>query len=106
MTEYRAGPPHPTRQPTHPGAILREDVLPALNISVIDAARKLGITRQTLHAILSERQAITPAMALRLGKFCCNGPDIWLRLQQQHDLWTAQRELADDIARIPTMRAA
>jgi addiction module HigA family antidote len=94
------------RQPIHPGALMREDVLPALRVTVADAAQKLGISRQALHAILAERAAVTPEMAVRLGKFCGNGPDIWIKLQTTRDLWTAKRKMADTIARIPTMIAA
>lgn len=90
------------RKPVHPGAILREDVLPALGIKVAPAARELGVSRQTLHAILAERAPITPEMALRLGKFCGNGPRIWLALQQKHDLWHAERDMADALKSIPT----
>ena len=92
--------------PVHPGEILREDVLPALRLSVTDAAKQLGIARQTLHRILGERAAVTPEMAVRLGKFCGNGPGVWLRLQQTHDLWHAERLLAEDVARIPSHRPA
>lgn len=94
------------RAPTHPGAILREDVLPALNKPVSEAARELGVSRQTLHAILAETAGVTPEMALRLGKFCGNGPDLWLDMQKAFDLWRAERKLAGEIARIPTYRAA
>ena len=92
--------------PVHPGAILRDDVLPALRLSVTEAARQLGVARQTLHRILAGRAAITPEMAVRLGKFCGNGPTLWLRLQQTFDLWHAERHLADTIALIPTHRTA
>jgi addiction module HigA family antidote len=93
-------------EPTHPGAMLREDILPALGLSVADAARHLGVTRQTLHAILGERSGITPEMALRLGKLCGNGPGLWLRMQQARDLWRAEQDIAGEVAAIPTMRAA
>lgn len=89
------------RQPTHPGEILREDVLPALHLSVSEAARQLRVTRQTLHRILSGRSAVTPEMAVRLGKFCGNGPDLWLRMQQAHDLWRAQEQLRAEVEKIP-----
>jgi len=92
--------------PVHPGEILREEVLPALRLSVTDAAKQLGIARQTLHRILAERAAVTPEMAVRLGKFCGNGPGLWLRLQQTHDLWHAERRMADAVARIPSHRPA
>lgn len=94
------------RLPVHPGEVLREDVLPALGMPVSTAARHLGVSRQALHGILASKAAVTPAMALRLGKFCGNGPVLWLNLQNAYDLWHARRQLADEIARIPTQRAA
>lgn len=90
-----------SRTPTHPGAILREDVLPALNVSVSAAARELGVTRQTLHRILSEQTSITPEMAVRLGKYCGNGAGLWLRLQIEHDLWQAEHALGRVLKAIP-----
>jgi addiction module HigA family antidote len=96
----------PAHEPTHPGALLREDVLPALGIGTTAAAQALGVSRETLHAILAERAAVTPEMAVRLGKLCGNGPNLWLRMQQARDLWRAQRDLADVVAAIPTLRAA
>ncbi len=94
------------RAPTHPGEILREDVLPALDMPVMTAAKELGVSRQTLHGILAGTIAVSPAMALRLGKFCGNGPEIWLDMQRAYDLWHAEREMADEIAKIATHRAA
>jgi antitoxin HigA-1 len=75
------------RPPTHPGEVLREDVLPTLRFSVTEAARELGVSSQTLHGILAEKHPATPVMALRLGRFCGNGPDVWLRMQAAYDLW-------------------
>jgi antitoxin HigA-1 len=95
-----------TSPPVHPGEVLREDVLPALRLSVSAAARQLGIARQTLHKILAGRAAVTPEMAIRLGRFCGNGPGLWLRLQQTYDLWHAERELGDAVNRIPSHRPA
>ena len=82
------------REPTHPGAILREDVLPALGLSVSEAARQLGVSRQTLHALIRRRdpKPLTARMALRLGKFCGNGPELWLRMQMAYDLFKARQE--------------
>ena len=48
----------PSLPPTHPGVILRDDVLPSLRMTVTAAARQLGVSRQALHTILSERAAI------------------------------------------------
>lgn len=96
----------PSRAPAHPGEVLREDVLPAMGVSVSAAARELRVSRQTLHAILSGKASITPEMAVRLGKFCGNGPGLWLRMQQARDLWAAEQRLADEVKRIPTRPAA
>ena len=90
-----------TRCPSHPGRILREDVLPALELSVSAAARQLGVSRQTLHRIMAGSHSITPEMALRLGRFCGNGPGLWLRLQQDYDLWRAEQRLATELEKIP-----
>jgi addiction module HigA family antidote len=88
-------------EPTHPGAVLREDVLPALGVSINADARELGITRQTLHRMLQETTSITPEMAIRFGKYCGNEPDIWLRLQGAYDLWHAERKLQKVVKAIP-----
>ncbi len=96
----------PAWRPSHPGVLLRDVILPALHLTVKDAADKLGISRQTLHAILSGKSAVTPEMAVRLGKLCGDGAGIWLRMQQAHDLWQAERDLAETIKKIPTLRAA
>ena len=87
--------------PTHPGAILRGDVLPALGWSVSESARQLGVSRQTLHRVLAGTMAVSPEMALRLGRFCGNGPDLWLGMQAAHDLWHARRRLKAELAAIP-----
>ena len=89
-----------TRKPTHPGAILREDVLPELKISVSAFARSLGISRQTLHAVLAERSGISPEMALRLGALLGNGAQLWVDMQTRHDLWQAEVKLHDVLQRM------
>ncbi len=91
----------PEREPTYPGEMLRDDVLPALKLSVTEAARQLRIARQTLHRILAGEAAITPEMAVRLGRFCGNGPELWLRMQQNYDLWHAERRLRSEVEKIP-----
>jgi len=106
MIDNRVSKPDPNRAPTHPGELLREEIFPALGKPVAEAARELRISRQTLHGILAETAAVTPAMALRLGKFCGNGPDLWLNMQKAYDLWHAERELAEELKQIPTHRAA
>jgi antitoxin HigA-1 len=93
--------PRIARRPTHPGELFRDVVLPELGLSVSEAGRQLGVSRQTLHAIMSARSAVTAEMALRLGRFCGNGPGLWMRMQQAFDLWDAQRHLNGELDRIP-----
>jgi len=93
-------------RPVHPGEILREDVLPALGRPKTEIARLLGISRQTLYDILNERQPVTAKMAMRIGKLCGNGPEIWLKMQGRYDLKIAERELGDALDKIPELKAA
>ncbi|MGE0652459.1 MAG: HigA family addiction module antitoxin [Alphaproteobacteria bacterium] len=95
---------HASIAPAHPGAILREDVLPALGRPKTEIAALLGISRQALHNILAEKVPITPQMAIRIGKLCGNGPRIWLAMQVEHDLWKAEREVSTK--GIPTLKTA
>jgi len=94
------------RAPTHPGSVLREITFPAMKVTISQAAREMSVSRQSLHKILAGERAITPEMAVRLGKFCGNGPGIWLRMQLAHDLWQAEQSLSREIDKIPTHHAA
>jgi addiction module HigA family antidote len=100
MTEYTAGQRFPGRNPTHPGAVWREDVLPAIGLTVVDFADRLGVSRQTIHSILAEKQPVTTAMAARAGRLFDKDPALWLRMQQTHDLWCVQHEMAEELAHI------
>ena len=91
------------RPPVHPGEILREDVLPTLGLSVSEAARRLGISRQQLHRVLACTHPITTDMALRIGKFAGNGPGLWLRMQQAYNLWYAEDRMKDELSKIETV---
>ena len=93
------------RAPIHPGEVVREDVLPALGLSVSEAARRLGVSRQQLHRVLACTHPVTTEMALRIGKLAGNGPRLWLKMQQSHDLWHAERRLKADLVKIETARA-
>ena len=61
----------------------------------------MGVSRQQLHKILAGERAVTAEMAARLGKYCGNGPELWLNLQSAYDLWHAQNSLADELEDIP-----
>jgi len=93
-------------RPTHPGEILREDVLPALSITKTRFAELLHVSRQTLYDLLGEKQPVTPQMALRLGRLLGNGPDIWLRLQGAYDLAIQAKAMGPELEQIRTLEMA
>jgi len=99
MSEYSVKRPL-KRPPVHPGEIIREDVLPSLGISVSEAARQIGVSRQQLHRILACTHPISTEMALRIGRFVGNGPGIWLRMQQVYDLWHTERQMESELLAI------
>lgn len=74
--------------PSHPGEVLNEYLE---GITVVKAARHLGVTRAALSRIIHGKASISPTMAIRLGKAFNNSPDYWLNLQRQYDLWQAQQ---------------
>ena len=82
---------NPNRRPTHPGEILREDVLPALELTQREFAERLGVSRLTVSEVLLEKRSVTPDMAIRLGRLLGTGPEIWLRMQQAVDVWTLEQ---------------
>lgn len=93
------------RKPTHPGAVLREDILPEIGLSVSEMARRLRMSRQSLHRILAEEQPMTPATALKLAKLLNTSPDVWLNMQRALDLWQEQQKLADVLDHIQPIAA-
>ncbi len=97
-----------SRQPTHPGAILKNAIseLNAQGISTAQFARDLHISRNQLYKIINQDNPVTPNIAIRLGKVLGNGPGIWLRLQQAHDLWNAENELGDELNEMPVYKVA
>jgi addiction module HigA family antidote len=97
MTELKAGPRR--RKPTHPGQILAGNI-EALGLTVYAAAKALGVTQMALHNIIGGKTAISAKMALRLGKWLGNGPEIWLNLQAEYDLWEAREAIKAEFAAI------
>ncbi|MFZ5556821.1 MAG: HigA family addiction module antitoxin [Pseudomonadota bacterium] len=79
------------RKPTHPGEVLREDVLPALGMTQTELARRLGVSRLTVSELLLEKRAMSPDMALRVGRLTSTTPESWLRMQEALDLWELAR---------------
>ncbi len=86
--------------PPHPGEYLKEDILPALGMSITELAEHLGVTRQSLSGILNEKRSLSMEMAQKLGQAFENGTRFWLALQLQHDIWQAERKEKPRIAPI------
>lgn len=95
----------PNRCPTHPGELLRE-VIPATGKSKAEIAALLGISRQHLYDIIKERKPVSAGVAVRLGKMFGDGAGVWMRMQGAYDTWCAERELGDEIKKIPRLKAA
>ena len=81
---------NPNRMPTHPGAVLREDVLPELGWAQTELAARLMVSRQTVSDLLHERKSVTAEMAIRIARAVGGTPESWLRMQEALDLWAAQ----------------
>ncbi len=96
---------NPKRRPTHPGAILREDVLPALAMAQARLAELLGVSRLTVSQLLNEHRSLSPDMAMRLEQLLGSSAESWLRMQQALDLWEA-RQQPERFARIKRLPAA
>jgi addiction module HigA family antidote len=88
------------KAPPHPGEYLREDILPALNMTIGALAKHLGVTRTTLSQLINEKRDVSLEMAQRLGQAFGNGARFWLALQMQHDLWKAERDTKIRVDRI------
>src|SRR6478736_4226689 len=102
MTEY-AAKRDANRCPSHPGSLLREDVIPSVGKPKAEIARLLFISRQHLHDILEEKKPLSPAVAVRVAKLF-GGAAIWVRMQASYDTWHAEREV--DVSRIKTLNYA
>ena len=79
------------KNPPHPGLSVRHDCLEPLGLSVTKAAKKLGISRKQLSAIVNGHSGISPEMAIRLDKAFGGSADTWFRLQAAYDLAQAMK---------------
>lgn len=107
MTEYPAGPLKVA--PSHPGSLMREILVGHLKVPIAEAARRMGISRPSLYAVLTGKGSVTAEMALRFARLTGGTPDLFLHMQEAHDLWNAERRLKKDLARIkpvPNPKAA
>ena len=96
---------NPNRKPTHPGAILREDVLPALGMTQTEFAKRLAVSRLTVSELLHEKRGLSADLAIRLGKLTGSTPESWLRMQETLDLWVLNQSKASEYAQIERLAA-
>lgn len=96
---------NPNRKPTHPGAILREDVLPELGITQTELAQRLAVSRLTVSEVLHEKRSLSADFAIRLSKLTGTTPESWLRMQEALDLWELAKTKAGDYAKIGRIAA-
>jgi addiction module HigA family antidote len=82
---------NPKQRPTHPGAVLREDVLPALNMTHTELARLLNVSRLSVSELINEKRAMSPAMAVKIGALFDTSAESWLLMQQALDLWEVRQ---------------
>jgi len=83
------------RKPTHPGEVLKEDVIIPLRLSITEAAKRLGINPSILSALVNCNSSLTPEMAIRIGKATKTTPESWLYMQAKYDLWQAEQNFSD-----------
>ena len=94
------------RRPTHPGEILLKDFMPDYGLTVSGLAVALGVSRQSVNELVRERRAVSPEMALRLGRLFGNSPEFWLNLQRAVDLYDAATATWEDVLHITPLRVA
>jgi antitoxin HigA-1 len=103
MTDYTT-----FEQPlAHPGEHLREDYLPAYNLTAGALAKRMGLKDRTrIERLIREQQPVTPDTALRLARVFGTTPEFWLNLQAQHDLSKAAIANREELAQIETLQVA
>jgi addiction module HigA family antidote len=93
-----------TRRPTHPGRVLKCDVIEPLGLTVTEAAKRLGVTRKALSELLNEHAALSPEMAVRVARATNTTPESWLRMQLKLDLWKAEQQ-APQVQKLEPIKA-
>ncbi len=94
-----------TRKPTHPGAIIREDIMPELGLNQTELAQQLGVSRLTVSEIIHEKRAVSTDMALRLARLLGTTPESWLNMQQAVDLWELGHAKSAEYRKIKSVAA-
>ena len=92
--------------PPHPGDVLKDGVFADNLVSVTDAATALGVTRVSLSRVLNGKAGVSAEMAVRLGKWLGTGPEVWINMQAQYELWKAEQALKIMVRKIPRLKQA
>ena len=95
-----------TQRPPHPGEFLREDYIPECGLTVPTLAEKLGVSKQTVNELVRERRAVSPDMALRLGRLFGTTAQYWMNLQRNVDLWDSFEASGDALKQIEPLSVA
>lgn len=90
--------------PPHPGEVLKDGVFADNLVSVTDAAAALGVTRVSLSRVLNGKAGVSAEMAVRLGKWLGTGPEVWINMQAQYELWKAEQALKTLVRKIPRLK--
>jgi addiction module HigA family antidote len=90
--------------PTHPGELLRSEVMPAAKLTQEKLAILLGVSRRTVNEIVTEKRSLSADMAHRLARLFNTTPELWLGLQQDVDLWKAAEAGVADYRKIKPLR--
>ncbi len=94
------------REPTHPGEMLLEEFLKPMGLSQQSLARSIRVPYQRINEIVNKRRGITPATALRLGKYLRNTAAFWMNLQLRWDLYRAQTSEAETLQKIQPIQTS
>jgi addiction module HigA family antidote len=94
------------RRPTHPGELLREDILPDSALTQTELASMLGVSRRTINEICHERRGVTADMAHRLARIFNTTPDLWMNMQSAVDIWDAHEANKAEYQKIRPLKVA
>jgi len=94
------------RRPTHPGELLREEILPGANITQAELARQMGVSRRTVNEICQERRGVSADTAHRLARVLNTTPELWINLQSAVDVWDALDANGKDYQKIKPLKVA
>jgi addiction module HigA family antidote len=92
------------RRPTHPGALLRDETLPAAGLKPSELAPLVGVSQRGINALLQERRSVSPDLAHRLARVFKTTPEFWLRLQEAVDIWEAWQANRQEYDRLKPLR--